>query len=373
MSTKSVLAFSLFFITMNNVNGAIMKSKKSSFPHLQNLNYSAVEREDSQTTPLPSELNTLSHKLILELRMAQLLVSFSKKEEKKWDITKYLAKAVRSFNNLGKNSLIVLLGMFVGGTVTVNGGVMNSPTNFPIMNPTFVPSNNPSRFPTTKLPTPSPINVFTPSPTDNTPSPVKVFTPSPTSNTSNPTVFVNTPSPVKAFTPSPTVSVNTPSPITIPSLAPTIKPTSEPTDEPTNRPTASPSNNPTINPTKRPTLSPINIPSKSPSNSSSNAPTATNLLPTSVPTTVKSNVEKGWRHSLGLAFAVIIGGSFLIILGGCIVHYCLQVVKKQKLQERNMQRQINTINRSRDGNMIGEWGASEEITHIEMSGTTTGV
>eukprot|EP01084_Bolivina_argentea_P046763 86115_1 len=140
----------------------------------------------------------------------------------------------------------------------------NNPSVFPTQNPTQTPSNHPS-FTTTQNPTQTPSHTPTNNPSvipTQTPSNNPSVTPTkiPTINPSNNPSFI--PTQIPSFNPSKTPSNN-----------PSFVPTQNPIINPSQSPSRNPSNNPTINPSLNPSQTPSNIPSFNPSNNPSNTPT----------------------------------------------------------------------------------------------------
>ena len=161
-----------------------------------------------------------------------------------------------------------------------------SPSNTPTINPTFMPSKQPTII--TNSPTNIPSIFPTYTPTINPSLVPTVLTNEPTNNpsnspTSNPTIFTN----------EPTLASNQPS--QLPTNAPSTEPTTEPTKDPSRAPlkfgeTFKPSNTPT----KYPSFSPTIVPSDEPTIFTiepSQTPTDTPLLGPTISPTVSPTIE----------------------------------------------------------------------------------
>merc|ERR1719233_2330720 len=146
---------------------------------------------------------------------------------------------------------------------------MNIPTTrIPTPMPSLMPSPSPTLLPTTLIPSSSPSLMPSPSPTS---MPSAIPSPSPTTI---PTTSVPTNSPSLMPSPSPTLSPSTlptPSPTllpttSLPSLSPSLMPSPSPSTTPSNLPTPSPTLSPTTtnSPSRQPSPSPSPLPSPKP-------------------------------------------------------------------------------------------------------------
>lgn len=224
------------------------------------------------------------------------------------------------------------------GVVSVMGGTLSYIPGTPTLQPSLMPTPQPSSHPTFIV-TPSPSNDPTPEPSTApsahptelpsiSPTPEPTFIPSvqPSMQPSTPTYE---PSALPTTGPGNPSNPPTEHPSALPSAVPSSEPTTTPSAEPTSLPTELPSENPTPLPTREPTPIPSSHPSPEPTHMPSPVPTmipsvfapVQSGLPTTelvmCPTYEAVDTNSGLDHSRTVDCSIRLCGGTNILFSNC--------------------------------------------------------